>query len=280
MYYFHSRKELIDAFNEDPRHKDVEVEVAQLYFKEGFEKYSRDILLIYGPYGSAEASPLESYFDNPQVCVSGAITSVLSSRPDVVRKKIELNNVVVHDADIDLLDNPNAVKIKTSSFDSLDLVKKTRDVVGSSVPIRIDCNGSFDIDEAEKVLIELKEIDLEYVEQPCRTNEENAALRKKVDVPIAIDETACTHQDIDEIKRLGAGDIVILKVQPSGGIQNAYDIAEHWGSDVVVSSMMESSVGITLGIELAKAVPILSYSCGLKELHVDHIVSEPFNVPG
>ena len=121
---------------------------------------------------------------------------------------------------------------------------------------------------------------LEYVEQPCRTVEELAAVRRRVDVPVAADESIRRAEDPLRVARLGAADIAVLKVQPLGGVRACLRIAEQIGLPVVVSSALETSVGIAAGVALAAALPELPYACGLATLALldGDVTSEPLRV--
>jgi len=121
---------------------------------------------------------------------------------------------------------------------------------------------------------------LEYVEQPCRTVEELAAVRRRVDVPVAADESIRRAEDPLRVARLEAADIAILKVQPLGGVGACLRIAEQIGLPVVVSSALETSVGIAAGVALAAALPELPYACGLATLQLldGDVTSQPFTV--
>ena len=140
-----------------------------------------------------------------------------------------------------------------------------RGVLGPSGRIRIDANGGWDVDEAVTRIPVLDRValGLEYVEQPCRSVEDLAAVRRRVDVPIAADESIRRADDPLRVARLGAADIAVLKVQPLGGVRACLRIADQIGLPVVVSSALETSVGIAAGLALAAALPELPYACGL-----------------
>ncbi|MCW2749142.1 MAG: O-succinylbenzoate synthase, partial [Aeromicrobium sp.] len=104
---------------------------------------------------------------------------------------------------------------------------------------------------------------LEYVEQPCASVEDLAAVRRRVDVPIAADESIRRAADPTRIVELEAADIAVLKVAPLGGVHACLRIAEQIGLPVVVSSAVESSIGLAAGLALAAALPELPYACGL-----------------
>jgi O-succinylbenzoate synthase len=109
----------------------------------------------------------------------------------------------------------------------------------------------------------LDRFDLEYVEQPCATVEELASVRRRVQVPIAADESIRLAEDPLRVAALGAADIAVLKVAPMGGVRACLRVAEQIGLPVVVSSALETSVGIAAGVALAAALPELPYACGL-----------------
>jgi len=142
--------------------------------------------------------------------------------------------------------------------------------LGPQGRVRVDANGAWDVDTAAKALVELDAAaragggaGLEYVEQPCRTVDELVELRRRTDVLIAADESVRIPGDADEVMRRGAADILILKVAPMGGVASCLRVVEEYDVPVVVSSAMESSVGLAAGVALARALPELPYACGL-----------------
>jgi O-succinylbenzoate synthase len=144
----------------------------------------------------------------------------------------------------------------------------------------VDANGGWDVDTAVRMVALLDRVGLEYVEQPCRTVEELAAVRRKVDVPIAADESIRRADDPLRVSRLAAADIAVLKVQPLGGVAACLRIAEQIGLPVVVSSALETSVGIAAGLALAAALPELPYACGIATLLLltDDVTARPMRV--
>jgi len=147
----------------------------------------------------------------------------------------------------------------------LERLAAVRDAVGRDGRVRVDANGAWDLDSAVRLIPAYDRAagGLEYVEQPCATVEELAALRRRVDVPIAADESIRRAEDPLRVARLGAADIAVLKVAPLGGVRACLEIAERIGLPVVVSSALETSVGIAAGVALAAALPELPYACGL-----------------
>jgi O-succinylbenzoate synthase len=142
-------------------------------------------------------------------------------------------------------------------------VSAVRAAMGPQARIRLDANGAWSVEQAVRAIRRLRELDLEYVEQPVATVEELAEVRRRVDVPIAADESIRRADDPFLVKALDAADIAVLKVQPLGGVRACLRLAERLDMPVVVSSALESSVGIAAGVALAAALPELPYACGL-----------------
>lgn len=149
--------------------------------------------------------------------------------------------------------------------DDLARVEAVRDALGADAHLRVDVNGHWEVDEAVAAirLLDRAAGGLEYVEQPCASVEELAAVRRAVDVPIAADESIRRAEDPYRVRDLEAADVAVLKVQPLGGVRACLRIAEDIGLPVVVSSALETSVGIAAGVALAAALPELPYACGL-----------------
>jgi O-succinylbenzoate synthase len=138
-----------------------------------------------------------------------------------------------------------------------------RDAIGTGGQIRVDANGGWSVDQATRMLARLAGFGLEYAEQPCATLDELAALRRRTDVLLAADESIRKASDPLAVRAAGAADIVVLKVAPLGGVRAALAVAQSCGLPVVVSSAVESSVGLAAGVALAAALPELRYDCGL-----------------
>ncbi len=164
----------------------------------------------------------------------------------------------------------NTVKIKVGTGIREDLVRITR--VRKYLPnakIRIDVNGSWSVDDAvfniRTIVGDVAGEALEYVEQPVATLDELKELKNRlvVDVKIAGDEVLRKAKDPFAISLDGAIDILMLKVAPLGGINRALQLAAHHKLPVVVSSALESAVGISHGLKLAAQLPELKYACGL-----------------
>jgi O-succinylbenzoate synthase len=144
-------------------------------------------------------------------------------------------------------------------------VEAVRDALGRSGRIRVDANGAWSVDDAVAsiALLDRAAAGLEYVEQPCATVDELAAVRRKVDVPIAADESIRRAADPYLVRELEAADVAVLKVQPLGGVRACLRIAEDIGLPVVVSSALETSLGLAAGVALAASLPTLDHACGL-----------------
>jgi len=147
-------------------------------------------------------------------------------------------------------------------------VEAVRAALGPSGRMRLDANGAWSLDQAVEAILALDRFELEYVEQPCATVEELADLRRQLvrrgrPVPIAADESIRRAEDPLRVARLEAADIAVLKVQPLGGVRASLQIAERIGLPVVVSSALETSIGLRAGLALAAALPELPFACGL-----------------
>jgi o-succinylbenzoate synthase len=150
--------------------------------------------------------------------------------------------------------------------DDVARVEAVRDALGPAGMLRVDANAAWTLDEAVSALKALDVFALEYAEQPVRTLKEMAQLRRRVDVLLAADESVRRAEDPLRVAGLEAADIVVLKVQPIGGVRRCLEVAEMCRLPVVVSSAVETSVGIAAGVALAAALPELPYACGLGTL--------------
>jgi O-succinylbenzoate synthase len=143
-------------------------------------------------------------------------------------------------------------------------VEAVRDALGPAGAVRVDANAAWDVDTAVARVRELdRAAGLEYVEQPCASLEDLVALRRRVDVRVAADEAVRRSADPLGVDLREACDVVVLKAQPLGGVRAALRVAEAHGLPCVVSSALESSVGIAAGVALAAALPELPFACGL-----------------
>ena len=158
-------------------------------------------------------------------------------------------------------------------------LEAVRDALGADGLVRIDVNGGWSVDEAIARIPVLEKAagGLEYVEQPVASVEDLAIVRRRVSVPIAADESIRRAADPYRVRDLEAADVAVLKVQPLGGVRACLRIAEDIGLPVVVSSAVESSIGIAAGLALAAALPELPHACGLATVQLlsDDVVADP-----
>jgi o-succinylbenzoate synthase len=161
-------------------------------------------------------------------------------------------------------------------------LEAVRDALGAQGKIRIDANGGWSVDESLRAARQLARFELEYLEQPCATVDELTDLRRRLarlglNVPIAADESIRRAEDPYQVAKCQAADIAVLKVQPLGGVAACLRMAERIGLPVVVSSALETSIGIRAGLALAAALPELPYACGLNTvaLLAEDLVADP-----
>lgn len=234
----------------------------------------RSGVLLRGAAGWGEFSPFPEY--PPQVAarwLAAACEAATVGWPAAVRERIPVNAIVpavdpqtAHD--LVTAAGCATAKVKVAERgqrldDDIARCEAVRDALGGAGRLRVDANGAWDVDEAVRAIRALGRFDLEYVEQPVPTLQEMARVRRRVDVPVAADESIRQAADPLRVAGLAAADIVILKVQPLGGVAAALRVAEAAGLPAVVSSAVETSVGLAAGVALAAALPELPYACGL-----------------
>ena len=223
----------------------------------------RAVTLLGGPGGWGECSPLAGYASDPASCRRAAEEAARLGYPPAVRDVIPVNVLVDGAFSVAEIRAYPAVKVKVRDATGVALVAAVRDAVEPSTKVRVDANGAWDVDTAVHMIGMLARYDLEYVEQPVATLDDLARVRRRVNVPIAADECVRSVDDARRLRALDAADVIVLKQQPLGGVRAALEVAEAAGVPAVVSSMMETSVGIAAGVALAAALPELSYACGL-----------------
>ncbi|HEY0396767.1 MAG TPA: enolase C-terminal domain-like protein, partial [Acidimicrobiia bacterium] len=138
-----------------------------------------------------------------------------------------------------------------------------RSALGPAGRIRVDANGAWDTDSAVAAIERLAAFDLELVEQPVADLGDLARVRRRVAVPVAADESLRSLGDARRLAALDAADVVVVKVQPLGGVRAALRVIEAAGVPAVVSSLYETSIGLAAGVALAAALPELPFACGL-----------------
>ena len=231
---------------------------------------SREVALIEGPMGWGEFSPFLEYgYEESVPWLVSALEAAFVKTPPLLRSEIAVNatlpaiNSPTEIAKIlDACAGTTVVKVKVGGVLHIDLdrIACVRDL-RPTARIRIDANGLWSVEQASEFLDLVGEI--EYVEQPCATIEELRELRKRTSTRIVGDEIIRKAKDPFNIDLAGAVDIVMLKVAPLGGIVRAMEIANHYQLPVVVSSALESAVGISYGLKLAGALAHLDFACGL-----------------
>ncbi len=239
----------------------------------------REAVLLRGPAGWSEFSPFLEYDDaEAATWLAAALDDGWhDSEAPVLRESIPVNATlpaVAPDAIAGILARYGAcrtVKIKVAEAgqtlaDDVERVRETRIMLGAAGRIRLDANGGWNLDEAEHALRALEQFDLEYVEQPCASVEELAELRRRVHrlgIPIAADESVRKAEDPLAVARAGAADLLVIKAAPLGGIDRALTIVAEAGLPAVVSSALDTSVGLSMGARLAARLPALEFDCGL-----------------
>ena len=235
----------------------------------------RDVILVEGPAGWGECSPFLGYpceFDAARAAAEEAATC---GWPAPVRSVVPVNGFV--SASASLADDHlgaawrgfPSVKVKVGRAtpdDDVDRIARVRDLIGPKVGLRLDANGAWDLETAIATLTRLARYDLEFAEQPVASLGDLATVRRRVTVPIAADECVRNVADAQRLHATEAADVLVLKVQPLGGVLAALAVADAAGVAAVVSSMYETSIGLAAGLALAAALPSLPFPCGLATL--------------
>jgi len=257
---------------------------------------TRELALVEGPAGWGEFCPFVEYDDaEARAWWACAREAAEDGWPAPVRERVEVNATVPavgpeHAHRIVTASGARTAKVKAAekgqdpartSAEDLARVEAVRDALGPGGRVRVDANGGWDVDGAVAAIRALARAagGLEYVEQPCASVEELAAVRRRVDVPVAADESIRRAEDPLRVARAEAADVAVLKVAPLGGVRASLRVAEQIGLPCVVSSAVESSVGLAAGLALAGALPELPYACGLgtADLLAADVVAEPLH---
>jgi len=238
----------------------------------------REALLLEGPQGWAEFSPFAEYSDaEASTWLSAALDFAWLEQPAPRRATIGVNATVPAVAAAAVASilarfpGCRTAKVKVAEAggllaDDVARVRAVREALGPEGRIRIDANGAWNVDEAEHAIHAVAEFDLEYAEQPCASVDELAELRTRVKymgIPIAADESVRKASDPLAVARAGAADLLVIKAQPLGGIQRALDIVAEAGLPAVVSSALDTAIGLSQGAMLAASLPDLEFDCGL-----------------
>ncbi|PPI21353.1 O-succinylbenzoate synthase [Rathayibacter sp. AY1B1] len=238
----------------------------------------REIALVRGPEGWTEFSPFLEYgAEESAAWLRAAIDYGWSEQPAPLRDRIPVNATVPAVAPREVAavlasyHGCRTAKVKVAErgqtlADDVARVVEVRRLLGPEGRIRVDANGGWNLDEAEHAVHALAESDLEYIEQPCASVDELAELRYRVKymgIPIAADESVRKAADPLAVARAGAADLLVVKAQPLGGTRRALALVAEAGLPAVVSSAIDSSVGLAMGAALAAALPELPFDCGL-----------------
>ena len=230
----------------------------------------REVALIQGEYGWGEFSPFLEYDDAESApWLACAIEAATQPKPKLFRTEVTVNGTIPAlnsreelERVVNSFPGVTTFKVKVGSNASEDIARIN--VLRSLRPnakLRIDANGLLSVEQAVSLLQLVG--DIEYIEQPCATVEELRELKKRVDVKIVGDEVLRKAKDPFAIDLSGAVDYLMLKVQPLGGIKRAHQLARHHKLPVVVSSALESAVGISYGLTLAASFDEMNFDCGL-----------------
>jgi O-succinylbenzoate synthase len=230
----------------------------------------REVALIQGEYGWGEFSPFLEYDDAESApWLACAIEAATQPKPKLYRTEVAVNGTIPALNDKEELESvvnsfPGVatfkVKVGTNASEDIARINALRSL-RPNAKIRLDANGLLSVDQAVS-LVQLVGV-IEYIEQPCATIEELRDLKKRVDVKIVGDEVLRKARDPFAIELSGAVDYLMLKVQPLGGIKRAHQLAAHHNLPVVVSSALESAVGINYGLTLAASFEDMKFDCGL-----------------
>jgi O-succinylbenzoate synthase len=230
----------------------------------------REVALIKGSHGWGEFSPFLEYDDAESApWLASALEAATTPKPKLYRTSVAINGTIpaLNDPSdlkkvVDSFPGVSTFKVKVGTNLAEDLARI--DVIRQLQPqvkIRIDVNGLWSVDQAETFLNAAGEI--EYAEQPCATIAELRELKSRTSVKIVGDEILRKAADPFKVDLDGAIDYLMLKVQPLGGIKRAHALAEHHNLPVVVSSALESAVGINYGLTLAASFEEMNFDCGL-----------------
>ena len=259
----------------------------------------RDGVLLHGPAGWGECAP---FWNHPDSHSAKWLASALSQAtkpladqgvPEPKRHQIPVNTTIaalgpeeaearalaavgagIHTAKVKVADKPDCLS------EDLQRLEAVRGAMGPGAALRIDVNAAWDLDQALKLLplYDRAAGGLEYAEQPCRSTADLAVLRRKLQVPIAADESLRLDANPMAVRQLEAADVAVLKVAPLGGISAAYEIYKRLEMPAVVSSALDTSVGIYAGLRLAGTLDELPYACGLAtgSLLQEDVIEAPF----
>ena len=231
----------------------------------------RSATLVKGTMGWGESSPLPGYPVAAANCDRAAIEAAVLGLPDTTRRSIAVNALIPEENPAEAADHARravaegfgTLKLKVGDDDEVERVAAVRHAVGDEIAIRLDANGLWPVEQARDRVQRLAQFDPEYIEEPVHGLERLAQLRNDVTVKIAADESVRSIEDAQRLATLEAVDVLVVKVQACGGALAAIRWAQLAEVPTVVTSMIETSVGLAAGIAAAAAMPELPYACGL-----------------
>lgn len=258
---------------------------------------SREGLLFHGPHGWAEAAPFWDYDPSESATwVDAAVEAATCPAPTPVREYVPVNMTIpvvcpqtarrfVAEAGGCTTAKVKVAQVGVPLTEDVARVEAVAEAMAAKEQensLRVDANGAWDVEEAVTAIAALDRAaravgGLEYVEQPCATVEDLARVRSRVAVPIAADESVRRAEDPYAVVRANAADVLVVKVAPLGGLRRTLDIADQCGLSVVVSSALESSVGLAVGVRAAAALPDPVRASGLATSHF--FVHDPCTQP-
>ena len=244
----------------------------------------REVLLLDGPAGWGEFAPFLEYGPAESArWLASAVEAAWEGLPAGRRERVEVNATVPAVAADDVpavlarFPGCRTAKVKVAEPGvpfaqalpgDVARVRAVREVLGPGGRVRVDANAGWSVAQAQRALTALGEVGLEYAEQPCASLEEMADLRRRLaaagtPVLLAADESVRKAEDPLRVAGLEAADVVVVKVAPLSGVRSALAVAQACGLPVVVSSALDTSVGLAGGVALAAALPELPFACGL-----------------
>ena len=256
--------------------------------------HHREAVLFEGSHGWTEWSPFLEYEDEEAaIWLRAALEYGFAETPRLSMSAININATLAAvsaeqvEEQLSAFGQFRTVKIKVAEpgqtiADDLARVRRVQEL-HPEVAIRLDANGGFDVETAIELAKELalEAIDLQYFEQPVKTIGELAEVRLKlarIGIKVAADESVRKVSDPLAVANAHAADVLVIKAQPLGGIRSALDITREARLPVTVSSALETSVGISMGLHLAAALDVGSFDAGLGTvaLLADDVCEEPF----
>ncbi|MFJ4038643.1 o-succinylbenzoate synthase [Microbacterium sp. NPDC090007] len=257
----------------------------------------REAMVFEGPEGWTEFSPFLEYPDDEAATwLAGALDFGWRPAPAPVRETVGVNATMpaVPASEVPRIlsryDGCRTVKVKVAEAgqtlaDDVERVRAVRETLGPEGRVRIDANAAWNLDEAERAVHALAAFDLEYIEQPCAEVDELVQLRERIaylGIPVAADESVRKAADPLRVASAGAADLLVVKAQPLGGVHAAREIVAQAGLPAVVSSALDTSIGLSMGVALAASLPELEYDCGLgtASLFTADVVASPLQARG